>query len=654
MALNHFPHVYEPIDVGRMHLKNRIQYSPIVSNHCGYFDGKVTEGFVQFMRGQARTGCGLITIGSTPVNFDEGRDFFHCMSVRDDHDIAGLTEAAREVHRMKCCLSVELTHAGMWAMPVLEGTGMKAFTPCLVPELIGPQDAYHVVTREDMDNVIRDHAEAVRRCREAGFDMAMIHLAHGNLLSSFISPFYNRRTDEYGGSAKNRWKFPLEVLEAAREAAGDMPLEIRFQGNEWIEGGAPLEERIEFLKEAEQFIDMVCVSGGMLYYPLPQSVNMPGYFIPHGINVDCAAAFKEACPDLVVSVVGGISSLEHAEEIISSGKADMVAMAKALMADKEFVAKGARGEEEDIAPCLRCLYCIRYGQPPSHLQGCVQNPELGWEFRGPMVPTATPDKKIAIVGGGPAGYMAAKTLKERGFTDVTIYEARDELGGRVPEAAALSYKDGFRKYHKYINDQVKKFGTKVELNCKMTADKLKEINPDVLLIATGAVVVKPKSIAGINDIPEVGEVDRGNVELGKKVIVCGAGLSGSECALKLTEDGHEVTLIDQLPLDQFYKDFPNWNRAMMDTKLEEANVVQIGELTVCEVSSTKVVAKDADGKTVELEADSVVNALGVRPGTETVEELSDIVPQTYVIGDAWRTGMIGRATNDAYWVCREL
>ena len=247
MALNHFPHIYRPIQVGSMTMRNRIQFSPIVSNHAGVEDGRVGHELLEFVSTQAQTGCGLVTIGSTPVNFEEGRDFYSCLSATNDMDVPGLGLLADEVHRWDCNLSAELIHAGQWAAL----NGKEAWVPSVVEKYHQAPRRYREIGRAEMLKVIDDYMAAARRCMEAGFDMVMAHFAHGNLVSAFLSTLWNRRGDAYGGSPQNRWRFPLEVLEAIHSVTrGKIPIEMRVVGDERIPGGTDISERIAFLKEA--------------------------------------------------------------------------------------------------------------------------------------------------------------------------------------------------------------------------------------------------------------------------------------------------------------------------------------------------------------------------------------------------------------------
>lgn len=653
MAFNHFPHVYQPLDVGSMHLKNRIQFSPIVSNHAGYEDGSVTDQLFAFLEAQAKTGAALVTVGSTPVDFEEGRDFFGCLSVTRDNDIPALKSVTRMMHRHDCKFSAELTHGGQWAADVLP-QGKRAFVPSVIEGFHDPTRCKEI-GRAEMDVVVQHHVDAIRRCKEAGFDQVMVHLAHGNLLSAFLSPAWNRRTDEYGGSFENRVRFPLEVLRAAREATGgDIPIEIRFVGNEWIEGGMPLEERIEFLKLAEPYIDMVVVSAGTLRIGDAKSKNMPGYYVEPLLNVEYAAAFKEACPDLAIAVCGGISTLEEAEGIIASGKADIVTMAKALMADEDYVNKGYRGQEERIRPCLRCMYCMRDVTDMGHLEGCAVNPIMGWEYRGTqLIPLARP-RKAMVIGAGPGGMEATRVLSERGF-DVVLYEKEARLGGRLHEASALPFKDGFKRYLSWAVRETEACGARIVAGHTATPEDIRAEDPDIVILACGAKLVEPP-IPGIDgeNVVDVVSVDRGLAETGRRVAVCGGGLSGAECALGLALEGKQVTLVDRVPADEFFANFTFFMRDLLMQRLLDNGVQLRGNCAVKRFADEGVVIENEAGEEELLEADTAVTAFGIRPDSAELEALANVVPDTYLIGDAKQVGVIGDAVNQAYWLCRDL
>ena len=636
-----------------MRLKNRIQYSPIVTNHAGYITGEVTHQLLEFVSGQAKTGAGLVTIGSTPVNFREARDFFGCLSATKDEDTPGLTMLAEELHKYDCKLSTELIHGGQWGALTLP-EGKMAWVPSVVEPYHDPK-RMREITRPEMLTVIDDFVAAIGRCMKAGFDMAMIHFAHGNLMSGFLSTLWNQRGDKYGGSEKNRWRFPLELLEAAYATTqGKIPLEMRVVGNEHLPGGTTLDERIRFLKEAKKYIDMIVVSAGNLMYGEAFSFNMPGYYVKECVNVEYAAAFKEAIPELAVSVCGGISTLEQAEDIIKTGKADIIAMAKALMADPDYVNKGARGLDKEIRPCMRCMYCLSGAANGTHIAGCAVNPTLGWEYRNLKPTPALKKKKVMVVGAGPGGMAATQYLTERGH-DVVLYEKAARLGGRMFEASSLIFKTGFRRYFDYIVRKTAESGAKIVLGSEVNADVIRAEAPDALVIAVGAKPIMP-DIKGINgpNVVDVSSVDRGEAGTGEKVVVCGAGLSGTECALALAMDGKKVTLVDMLPEDEFYNDSNQFAKPPIARLLNENGVKLMPECTVTEFTTDSVSVKNADGKKVKIPCDTAVIAFGVKPDQDLISELSEVIHETYIIGDADKTGMIGDAIGSAFWLTREV
>lgn len=656
LALNHFPHVYQPVQVGSMTLKNRIQFSPMVSNHADFITGQCTEEQIAFLRMQAKTGCGLITIGSTPVNFEEARDFYGCLSVVTENDFPGLCLLSGVVHDENCKLSIELSHAGQWAYPRgLQEKGLKALVPSLIPEFHDPE-RFEEVTKEKMASIVNDFVTVADRCARGGLDMVMIHLAHNNLISSFLSPAFNHRTDEYGGTPENRWRFPTEIIKAVYEKLnGRAMIEIRISGNEAIPGGTTIEERIEFLKSVEEYVDLIHVSGGTLRFNQYEMCHtMPSYYMPSGLNVEYAAKIKAAITKSKVSVVGGITSLAQAEEIIASGKADIVAMAKALFADNKMVIKGERGQEDDIIPCMRCMYCARNIFDETHLIGCATNPTIGWETLYPRLYAPLKKKKVMIIGGGPGGMFASHVLTDRGH-DVVLYEKEEKLGGRFPELSALPIKEGHRAYFDYMVKHTEKCGAKIVLGTEVTPDVIREEAPDAVIVAVGAELIKPP-IPGIDkpNVHSIVAIDRKEEEVGDEVVICGGGLSGLECALGLAEEGKKVSVIDMLPMDELTNNILFFIRVPLLRKLEEYGVKLIGNTKIKEFTDEGVVCTDADGAEVLFKADDVVLALGLKPNKELVESLSQVIPESYVIGDADKAGMLGDATTQAYRICYDL
>ena len=303
-SFNKYKYVFQPIRVGNMTVKNRIQFSPMVSS-LSTPTGGVSSELLGYVKMQARTGVGVITIGSTPIDHVNGVDFFGALDVTSDDNITDLRRLSEAAHRYGAKLSVELVHAGRSA-PKQFRTG-PAIAPTAIPVEGGASDIREM-TVEDMQTIIREYCDVSERLLKANFDMVMVHAAHGNLLAQFLSPRFNHRTDYYGGSFENRCRFPLEVLRAIRERVGDrMCIDMRISGDELIPGGMQIDETIAFIKLAQEYIDTVHVSQGLIVEPRYMPYTMPALYLPHCHNVKWSAAVK-ADPEvkIPVTVIGGV------------------------------------------------------------------------------------------------------------------------------------------------------------------------------------------------------------------------------------------------------------------------------------------------------------------------------------------------------------
>lgn len=659
--MKRFERVFTPLKVGNIELKNRIEFSPAVACLASP-EGYVTRELIEFHKALARGGAGLITIGDTAIDYEYSPDHQAQLNLGDDAVIPGLSELVEAVHRYGAKLSVELNHGGRNAPPGLL-KGKRPIGPSPIPSAqeemfaaMGDVKKRVAVTEMDHDmiaQVIENYANAVYRCMMAGFEIVMLHGGHGHLLAQFLSPYANRRTDNYGGSLENRARFPLEVLAAIRKKVGNrVAIEYRISATEIVPGSMREEETIEFLKMIQDKIDLVHVSVGLLTDPvtIPHMIQ-PTYF-PHGYNVHFAEKIKKALRIPVVTV-GSIVDLEMADRIIAEGKADMVAMARALIADPELPRKSRMGKIEDIRPCVRCNTCTHR---VSHFYPirCAVNPVIGREVEFGYIRAAEVKKKVVVVGGGPAGMEAAIIAASRGHK-VILYEKEDQLGGALNMAAAPPFKKDMKRFLDWLIRTTQRHPVEIRLSTEATPEAIAAEQPDVLILAVGADPILP-DIPGVkgSNVVWAGDVHLDKVQTGEKVAVVGAGMTGCEAALHLAQQGKKVTLIDMAGQMEIAQDVPIINRLGLMQLLHQHGVEFRLEVKLEEITPRGVIVIDKQWERHEISADTIVLSLGFKPRSEVARALQDLAPEVYIIGDCRKPGTLRAAIHDAFNVAVEL
>jgi NADPH-dependent 2,4-dienoyl-CoA reductase/sulfur reductase-like enzyme len=501
-----------------------------------------------------------------------------------------------------------------------------------------------------IDTVIEHFANAAFRCLRAGFEMVMVHAAHNHLIAQFLSPYTNKRTDSYGGSLENRAKFAIQVLTAIRKKVGDkLALEYRISADELVEGGMTAQETIKFVKLIEDKIDLLHVSAGILADPkiIPHMIQ-PTYW-PHEYNVHYAEDFKKAL-NVPIVTVGSITTMEEAEQIIASGKADMVAMARPILADPEIVNKTRAGRASDVRPCLRCHTCNKLTAAFYPIR-CAVNPVLGRELDYATLPPAVAKKKIVVVGGGPAGIQTALTASQRGH-EVVLLEKSRSLGGNVVLGAGLEIKADMLRYLGWLTTQVQKApGVTIRTNTQGTPENVARENPDAVVVAVGADPIIP-AIAGV-DKPHVvwaGDVHTGQAKVGNTAVVVGGGSTGAETAVQLAKDGKKVVIVEMLP---YAVVVAGWPRGLIDM-VEKYAVPFLTETKLEEITDKGITVIDKAWKRSEITAETVILSLGFTPRTAIVNQLQDAFPEVYVIGDCQKPRSIKEAVHDGFNVAVEL
>ena len=608
----------------------------------------------------ARGGVAVLTVGNSVVDIKEASDEERQLDLGSDDCILALTLFVEMCQGFGALASLEINHNGKDSDP--GKTGRAAYSASsIMPshelwraklqgrEMLAAIEMDHAKIRE----TVGKYAAAAYRCKRAGFKMCMIHGGHGNLIAQFASPIYNKRRDEYGGSLENRARFAIEVLDGVRNLCGeDFVIEYRISADEIHPGGLHLAETLQFIELIQDKVDIFHVSAG-LHGELQYMRNWwQNYLMDREYNVHYAADVKKAFPNAVVCTVGSIMDIGSAEEIIASGKADMVAMCRPLLADPEMPRKYALGREDDRRPCLRCQYCGFRLMVPAVIN-CAVNPYLGneTEFPGAKVAKAEVKKKVAVVGGGPAGIQALLTLCERGH-DVTLYEKSDHLGGNLVPGAALPFKRDVRDYLDYLVRQAGKAPARVLLNTEATKEMLDAEGYEALIIAVGSEPIVPR-LPGI-DKPHVHwapDADTGRVIPGDKTVIVGAAAVGVECAIGLKRAGKDVTVVEMAP------DMANLRASAGGVAMELMTLVEELEIPIhlgCrleEVTDSSVVCRDTTtSERMEFPADTVLLAVGMAARHEVADRLRRSAPETevFVVGDAARVGSIATATMSGF------
>ena len=657
VAFNDYPHIFSPVKIGPVELKNRIVFSPAVSAHASLIEGEVTDGLVEFVGAQARSGVGMVTIGASPVDFDHGRDFIGCLSIRRDEDIFPLKRLTDEIHRYGAKASCEMIHAGRIARNPTGDPNWANWVPSITEDIEREMsirgNKFVEINKEQMEEVKLHFAQAAMRLKAANFDCCMIHGAHGNLVSAFLSPRFNQRTDEYGGSLENRMRFPLEVAKAVREAVGpDFGIEYRISSYEYAENSPTVDDVAAFLMKAQEYIDVVNLSAGLICDLEKVAFMMPGYPIDRCLNVERTAYIRSKL-DIPVIAVGNIPDIPTAEKILAEGKADIIAMARNILADMDYVNKAYRNEVDDIRTCLHCNLCVTTPGMGGPVR-CAVNPQAGRELKYRDIAPAPVAKKVMIVGGGIAGLQAAQIARKRGH-EVVLYEKADRLGGRMHEASAMWCKDYFRKYLDWDIRKVEESGATIKLGKAATPADVEAEAPDALIIAIGAEHIKPP-IPGLDgpNVIDITQADLRQVPIGKRVVFCGAGASSTEAAIDLARDGHDVTMLDMLAPQQLLRDLAIEIASALRMHMRDLDVGLIGQAKVTQVGEGFVEYETADGAIERIEADTVVSSFGLKPDLAAVAELQGIVRDTYVVGDARQARNIFWANRDAFDVAVEL
>ena len=644
----YYPHIFEPITIGGVTFKNRIFTAPsmghmLQNNEPTYPEPSMIANYIQ----KAQGGAAQVECGGQQVN-NPGRNPIHSnFDIENPTGWRNFIHFTNAIHFYDAKASYELIHFG----------GEGEYTEEAKKGIIyGCSDFvrndglhFHQMPVEEMEKLADRYAHLAECIKFCGFDTLLIHGGHGTLLQEFLSPRTNHRTDEFGGSIENRARFPMMVLDRIREKVGrDLLIEYRISGSECVPGGFEVNECIEFFKLVQDRIDIAHISAGVVREPRLRAITHPTSFLPEACNAYLAKAVKE-CPDIHIPVLtlGAFQQPEAIERVLANGEADLVGIARGTIADPYTVNKIKEGRPQDIVPCIKCFHCLDDFKN-THYYSCAVNPTAGRENQLDMlVPKEYTKKNVAILGGGPAGMKTALLASERGHT-VTLYEAKNELGGQLNDADFMSFKYDLKNYKNYlINHVMADQNITVKLGCKPTSQELLNANYDWVVCAIGADPLIPP-IPGVNNdnVIWAGDSFFAPEKVGQKVVIIGGGQVGCETGVHYGMNGKDVTILEMKG-----KLAPD----AMRTYQEELGG-QAGSHWKAAITVTKMNAQTAEGMTYTDEkgeehtvaADTVILAVGMKPRAAEAESYRNSCENFRKIGDCVKVGNVKTVTRAAF------
>lgn len=485
-----------------------------------------------------------------------------------------------------------------------------------------------------------------------GFDFLVLDICSDNIVAQFMAPAFNKRQDKWGGSAENRMRLPIYLVNRVREAVGDnVVIMLRLSVELGIEGSYTFDETLQMLKKIEGKIDIANTFLGMDEYHESNVIGCPLIFEPHLNVLEYAKRIKQEI-NMLVCLGGGVMTPEETEKVIAEGDADFVMLGRSLIADPYWPKKLMEGREDDIVPCIRCNQCYHIASQHVNV-ACSVNPRYRRENIVPLkLEKADVLKKVVVVGSGPAGIIAALTAEKRGHS-VVLVEKDNQVGGLLNRADFGQYKVDLRRYNNYLKKQLNKSNIEVMLNTTADRRLVETIRPDAIIVATGSSPIKP-NIEGVDSKNVIQAIDiLPNIEkAGQNVVVIGGGSVGCETALDLVDHNRNVVIVEMD--DELARNGNMLYRVSLMQHINRKPLLSYMCNTVCQKMTDNGVIVNENGIIKELPADTIVLAVGMRSNFDGIEEFFGICPQTYYVGDCKAVATVLQATNDAYFIAANL